>query len=92
VRSLLGAIALWTALVFVALMVYPGIATVLPCMRLVGRTPACEAAQAVMNDLVIRYWLAPLLVSFAAGYAAIALVYLRGRSRQPVSKERFDRP
>lgn len=77
-KALLAAVAIWTAIAILILLVNPGGASVLlPCMKLVGRSAACEADQQSLND---AYWIRhtlPLVVAGLTGYAAIAALWLR---------------
>lgn len=91
-RAFAQALVLWAVIVAAILFYYPFEPSVLPCMRLVGRSAACEAAQAVLNDELFRHRGLPLLVSVVAGFAGIVLVRLRGRRRQRDSKERLESP
>lgn len=80
--TLAGAAALWTLVVLLFLLIPVGDQqTLLQCMGLVGRSPACEASQQAINEA--WWWLHtfPLLLAIAAGYAAIAVLGIRGRRR-----------
>ena len=48
---------------------------VLGCMRLIGRSPECEAQQQAINELWWQYQTLPALTGIAAGY--VGLVFLR---------------
>ncbi len=79
------AIALWTlAALWVVLFDLGDASMLLPCMRLVGRSSACEAAQATVNDAVWLWHTLPLLIAVGAGYVAIItlrLLWVRRHAR-----------
>ena len=81
-RALLGAIGLWSLFVLALLYFDPGCAQGPLCMRLVGRSAACQAQAATWNDVLWQYRTLPLLAVVAAGYVAILVVAVLGRSRR----------
>lgn len=82
VVALLG----WTAVVVAFLYFDPGSepywSNPLLCMRLVGRTAACQAGQNTINDAWqwLHFW--PLLLACVSGYIAIVVVAIRGPRRR----------
>ena len=75
----------WTVLIAGFVIFYPSDHVTLPCMRLVGRTLACERDQATINAAFQTYQTLPVLVAMAAGYVAIAAVLIkasRGSTRR----------
>ena len=92
VKAIVIAIALWTAVAFCIVFFDPGHSQsmVMPCLRLVGRSPECEASQAAINQAwqILHVW--PLLIAVASGYVAILVVAARGaRRRRRLAKLAF---
>jgi hypothetical protein len=90
-RDFLAANAIWSALVLVLLFLDPGFVQPLSCLRLVGRSPECVAAQQALDDA--SWWLHtfPFVMAIAVGHAAIVLIALfgvRGRRTLRRSPER----
>ena len=81
-RQIVAAIAGWSIFVLVLLFFEPGFAQTPTCMRLVGRSPECQAIADAWNDATWRQHTLPLLVLIAAGYVGILLVAIAGRRRR----------
>jgi len=80
-RALVAAVLLWSAFSLALLLLAPSY-PVYPCARLVGASPACRAAVDAANDVVQALAIRPILVTIAAGYAAIALIRVRDLLRR----------
>jgi hypothetical protein len=64
-------------------LLYPaGHDTLLGCMHLVGRSPACEAHQEAINQTWWAYETLPMLVGLASGYVGILIIGLAGAWRR----------
>lgn len=77
IASFAGAVAIWSMFALALVVLVPGMGLSVPCMRLVGRSAACEATQATVNRVheVLLVW--PMAACIVAGYLAIVLVALR---------------
>lgn len=82
-RRMVAAIAGWSIFVLVLLYFDPGFVQAPTCMRLVGRSPECQAIADAWNEAAWRQHTLPFLVLIAAGYAGILLVAITGRRRRP---------
>jgi hypothetical protein len=83
VKAFAAAIGLWTLISLGLLLLDPGaVSTLLSCMRLVGRSSDCEAAQAAANEVVWWWHTLPMLLAVAAGYAGIIGVRLLWNRRR----------
>jgi hypothetical protein len=81
-RAVVIAVVIWTVLVLGLVLFFPNDHQLLPCMRLVGRSAACEADQATINAAYETYQTIPALVAVAAGYVGIAAArFLKVRRR-----------
>ena len=88
-RPFLAAAILWSAVAVGLLLFNPGQPSVLlACMRMVGRSAACEAGQQTVNDA--SWWLhtLPLMATIAAGYIAVVILKLRGAPAPRASDKR----
>lgn len=82
-RAFIVALIAWFAVVLAWLLFYPaGHDTLLGCMRLVGRSLACEAQQEAINQVWWKYGTLPSLVVIASGYVGIVIVRLAGARRR----------
>lgn len=84
------AVAGWSIFVLFLLLLDPGFVQTPTCMRLVGRSPECQAIADAWNEAAWRQHTLPLLVLVATGYVGILLVSIggrRGRARRPSSAE-----
>ncbi len=84
VKLLLAGLVGWTAACLAILLFYPAGGTLLGCMRLVGRSVECEAAQEALNRVTFLRHTLPVMALILTGYlviAAAALVRRRSRER-----------
>ena len=71
-KSLVAAAALWSLVILAWVSSYPAAGhELLGCMRLIGRSPECEARQQAINELWWHYQTLPTLVGIGSGYLAI---------------------
>ena len=87
-RPMVAAIAGWSIFVLVLLYFDPGFVQTPTCMRLIGRSPECQAIADAWNDAAWRQHTLPLLVLIAAGYAGILFVAITGRRRRTKAESR----
>ncbi len=72
----------WTSVVIALMLFGAGDTHLLSCMSLVGRSAACEAGQAAINQALWEYRTLPIIVALVSGYAGILAVWLiRRRDR-----------
>ena len=81
-KAFVVALIAWSALVVAVLLFFPAGGTPLPCMRLVGRSIACAAQQAAINQVWWENRTLPVVVGMVAGYVGIAVVALVGARRR----------
>ena len=83
-KSLVAAIGAWALSCLGLMLLVPGGGTLLPCMRLVGRSTGCEAQQDALNQAYAATHWYPILGFMLVGLlvvAAAALVSYRRRQR-----------
>jgi hypothetical protein len=75
-KTLVAAIALWTATCGAILLLYPGGGTLLVCMHKVGRDATCEEAQAALNRAYELTHIMPPVLLIMTGYLVVAAAVL----------------
>ena len=87
-RGVAVLLLLWSGLLLVALLFVGGDIQLLPCGRLVGPNPECQALMQAANEEYWRTQMLPRIVIAVGGYVLIVLYGIRTLRRASIERAR----